>query len=104
MTQVETLAQQHHARAIVKIILDIGPLSGIEKDLLAAAFPIASAGSLAENAQLQINDLPIRVRCNACNLESDASVNNLVCQHCKNWQTTLISGDEMLLKRIEMDT
>ncbi len=102
--QVEKLAAQHNASAVVKIILDIGPLSGVEKDLLAAAFPIAGADSLAASAELQINVLPVVVRCNLCHTESTVPANSLTCNACGSWQTTLQSGDEMLLKRIEMDT
>jgi hydrogenase nickel incorporation protein HypA/HybF len=104
ISQVEKLAVEHKATAIARIILDIGPLSGVEKDLLEAAFPIACAGSLAENAELQINALPIRIECPQCGEKADASAGNLSCPHCGNWRTNLLSGDEMLLRRVEMDT
>lgn len=104
ISQVEKLAVEHKATAVVSIILDIGPLSGVEKDLLEAAFPIASAGSLAENAELQINALPIRIECPQCGEKSEARAGNLSCPHCGNWRTNLLSGDEMLLRRVEMDT
>lgn len=104
ITQVEKIAQEHKAVAIHQIIIEIGPLSGVEPALLEAAFPIACAGTLAEGAKLEINEIPVKVKCNNCQKTSTASTNDLTCQHCGNWQTQLVSGDEMLLRRIEMDT
>lgn len=102
--QVSDIAAEHHASFIEKIVLQIGPLSGVEPDLLQAAFPIACANTAAEKAQLIIHQLPVRVRCKTCEVETEASVNRLVCGACGDWQTTLISGDEMLLERIELQT
>lgn len=104
MTQVEQIARQHQAVNIVRIELQVGPLSGVEVQLLEAAFPIACAGTLAEQAELAIEATPIRVKCNSCHEQSIVSQNNLVCRHCGDWQTQLVSGDEMILKRIEMNT
>ena len=104
IAQVENIALQHNAVNVDQIQLQIGPLSGVESALLEAAFPIASAGSVAEKAQLVIEEIPITVLCRQCDKKSTVSSNNLTCQYCGNWQTQLISGDEMVLKRIEMDT
>ena len=71
--------------------------------LLAHAFPVASAGTLAEHAILSTQALPLKVMCRQCNRESEVKPNHLVCQHCGNWQTTIVSGDEMLITRIELD-
>jgi len=53
---------------------------------------------------LIISKLPIRVRCNTCKAETEAAANRLLCGACGDWQTTLISGDEMLLERVELQT
>ena len=104
ISQVEQLAVEHQAKAIHSITLEIGPLSGVESALLEAAFPIASAGTVAENALLEITAIPVTVSCNICHQQTSASPNKLICGECGSWKTRLVSGDEMLLKRIEMDT
>lgn len=103
ITQVERLAAEYRAESIYRIILEIGPLSGVEPALLEAAFPIASAGSVASEALLEITSIPVTIRCNICHETSQALPAKLVCEHCGSWQTSLVSGDEMLLKRVEMD-
>lgn len=104
IAQVEQIAAQHKAVAVHQIQLDIGPLSGVEAPLLEAAFPIASAGSVAQNAELKIEISPIVVSCRSCKQKTTASANDLTCKKCGNWQTDLVSGDEMILKRVELDT
>ena len=103
MQQVEALAIQHDAACVTNIRVCIGPLSGVEARLLAQAFPIAAAGSLAEKAVLEIEVLPIRVRCRECGAETDATANRLLCGECGHWQTQLLSGDEMLLASVEFE-
>jgi len=103
MSQVETIARDNHAIRVTAITLGMGPLSGVEEQLLNNAYPVASAGTIADGAELFIRLTPVRVRCTECGRESDAKPNRLVCSHCENWRTELISGDELLLMRVEMD-
>jgi hydrogenase nickel incorporation protein HypA/HybF len=100
--QVEAVAQQHRSEGVTRIVLQIGPLAGVEPRLLQEAFPVACAGSVAANAELTIEPLPIRVRCTRCGAESEASANRLLCGACGDWRTQLISGDEMVLASVEM--
>ena len=103
MDQVETIALERNAQSVTLIVVAMGPLSGVEAQLLKNAYPLASAGTVAENAELVIEYLPIRVRCTQCDSESDALPNKLVCKQCGDWRTTLISGDELMLMSVELE-
>ena len=72
LIQVEQVVAQHGARGATAIRLQIGPLSGVEPHLLEQAFPLASAGSCAEGAELSWESLPLRVHCRSCGAESEA--------------------------------
>lgn len=100
--QVEALARRQQAQRVALIEVAIGPLSGVEPQLLEQAYPFAAAGSLAEGAELRLELAAVRVHCDHCQQDSEASVNRLVCGHCGNWQTSLLSGDELLLTRVEL--
>lgn len=104
MEQVMAIARQHGARRVTAVKVMIGPLSGVEPQLLAQAFPIASAGTPAEAAELQMEMLPLKVRCRGCGAESEAQPNRLVCAACGDWHTRLVCGDEMLLASVELIT
>ena len=81
----------------------MGPLSGVEAQLLKHAYPVASAGTVAEGAELVIEDLPVRIKCSQCGEESEARPNKLVCNSCGDWRTKVISGDELLLMSVELE-
>lgn len=102
MQQVELVARRENARKVTSITLQIGPLSGVEASLLEDAFPIAAAGSLAENAELKIEQMPIQVICLSCGAKTTAKPNKLVCGQCGDWRTRIGSGDEMLLRSLEL--
>lgn len=99
--QVEDIARAHPGKQVEVIKVQIGPLSGVEAPLLKHAYPVASAGTVAEGATLVIETLPIKVRCRTCSAETEATANRLLCAECGDFHTELISGDEMLLASIE---
>lgn len=103
MHQVEDIAQEREAESVTEIVIGLGPLSGVEAQLLNNAFHIASVGTVAEAAKLIINDLPVRVKCGQCGSESDAEPNKLLCKNCGDWHTSLISGDELMLMSVELE-
>jgi hydrogenase nickel incorporation protein HypA/HybF len=104
LDQVTEIAREHRAQSVERILLRVGPLAGVEPQLLADAFPLARAGTVAERAELVIEPSAIRVRCRSCGAESDASANRLLCGACGDWQTTVVSGDELLLASVELET
>ncbi|MCW9047346.1 MAG: hydrogenase maturation nickel metallochaperone HypA [Gammaproteobacteria bacterium] len=104
INQLETIATERNAQNISLIVVGIGPLSGVEAQLLKNAYPIASTGTVAENAEIVIQQLPVKVKCNECGCESETKPNKLICKNCGNWRTTLISGDELILLSVELET
>jgi len=102
--QVESLAAEHSAVSVSEIVVRIGPLSGVEQPLLEQAYEIARAGTVAANADLIFEPAPLVVHCGDCDQESAVSQSRLVCPMCGNWRTTLVSGDELLLARLELET
>ena len=103
LTQVETLATQHHATYVSRVTVRLGPLSGVVPELLQHAFTLAREETVAAHAELLVEDLPIRVHCQTCGADSEATPNQLVCGSCGDWHTKLLSGDEMLLAGVELE-
>jgi hydrogenase nickel incorporation protein HypA/HybF len=101
--QLDELAEREDAQRITRVLLRIGPLSGVVPELLVHAFPLAAAGTCAQDARIDVEDAPVRVRCTACGEETDASASRLVCGACGDYRTRLAAGDELLLARVELD-
>jgi hydrogenase nickel incorporation protein HypA/HybF len=102
LQQLESIARQHNAATVDQVYLKVGPLSGVEPELLRKAYPLAVAGTVAEKAELFIEYGEITVACTECGAESPAKPNRLLCGACGDFRTRLISGDEMILERIEL--
>lgn len=102
MREVERVAHAAGAERVVGVTVRIGPLAGVEPQLLQSAFPLASAGTAAAGARLVIEHAPIQVRCRRCGHESQATTSHLVCGLCGHWQVQVVSGEELLLARVEL--
>lgn len=102
--QVDSVIDQHHASSATLIRVRIGPLAGVVPELLGSAFPLAAAGSRMEHAVLDLVAAPIKVRCQTCGAETEAAMNRLVCGACGDWHTQVVSGDELLLETVELET
>ena len=103
ISQVEAISLRHSGR-VRQVDVGIGPLSGVEPRLLEDAYLLACAGTCAEGSRLAIQQVNIRVRCRSCGAESEAAPNRLLCGQCGDWHTDLLSGDELLLLRVELET
>lgn len=103
MQQVESIARERNAEKVTCITLNVGPLSGVEPDLLRHAYPLAAAGTVAEDAELIMESADIVVRCSECDSETTVTSNRLLCGSCGDFRTRVISGDELVLMRVELD-
>ena len=102
--QVDAVIDQHQANCATLIRVRIGPLAGVVPDLLATAFPLAAAGSRMEHAALDLVEATIKVHCQTCSADTEAAMNRLICGACGDWHTQIISGDELLLESVELET
>jgi len=102
MEQIESIALDKQADYVTSIHLGIGPLSGVDPELLKQAFFIARAGTVASDAELIIESMAVQVHCSKCDQLSNVLPSRLVCGHCGDWRTRLVSGDELQLRHVEL--
>ena len=102
LSQVEKIAKEKGASRVDSIVLSIGPLAGVEPELLSRAFEVARAETVARDAELQIETGPIVVECRTCGSTGEAQPNRLLCPSCGDWKVNLKQGDELLLLRLEI--
>jgi hydrogenase nickel incorporation protein HypA/HybF len=100
--QLEGVSAANGGGAVELVRLRIGPLSGVEAALLRHAFPLASAGTIADGAELVIEAAPVVVHCNDCGARSEAASNRMLCGACNGYRVKMLSGDEMLLESVEL--
>ncbi len=102
LSQVTDIASDRGADAVERIVIEVGPLSGIEPELLAQAFAVVRAGSCAAGAALSIETTRVTVSCITCGAQSQTAPNRLVCGVCGGYRTRIVAGDELRLRRVEL--
>ena len=100
--QLNTLVLRHQAIAVSRVEVEAGMLSGVEPELLEAAFAMAREGTVAEAAELIMRVPPPRILCAACGSEAETPPNDLRCPICQSTDTELIAGHELILARVEL--
>jgi hydrogenase nickel incorporation protein HypA/HybF len=98
---VEREARARNATAVHRLSVRIGALAGVEAGLLASAYEICRTGTLCAGAELAIEAVPACWTCPDCGQEIAAG-EVLRCPACQS-PARLVSGDEIILDRIEME-
>ncbi len=88
--------------AVARVVIEVGPLSGVEPVLLASAFEIMRAGSCAARAALVIESTAVEISCMRCCAQSQVAANRLICPACGGFRTRIVAGDELRLRRFEL--
>ena len=103
LSQVATIARSHDSHRVLRIEIEVGPLSGIDASQLASTFEVMRRGSCAAGATLTVVATTVTVICTDCGSYNGASPNRLACPACGHLRTDLASGDELRLMRVEME-
>jgi hydrogenase nickel incorporation protein HypA/HybF len=101
MERVLAEAQARGATAVHRLSVRIGELSGIEPELLASAYTLVKDNGLCDASELDIRRVPAVWACRDCG-QQVARGEILRCPTCSA-PAKLLSGDEILLERIEME-
>lgn len=102
LEQVERIARDREGMTVSRLCIKLGPLSGIEPQLLRHAYPLAAAGGVAQHAELTIDASDVIVHCSQCGADSHVAPNRLLCSTCGDFRTRIVTGDEMILERVEL--
>ncbi len=96
-------ANDEKAHKINSVELEIGDLSGIMIDSLKFCFEAACKNTIANGAELNINEIEAMAFCKSCKknfiIESDFSP----CPTCNNFNYELLKGKELSIKSFNID-
>jgi len=92
-------AKKHHAKKIKKIKLQIGEGTAIVSDCIHFYFDEIKKNTIAQNSILDIEVIPVKLRCPKCKKEyKDLEI---TCD-CKKG-VEIISGQEMMIEYIDVE-
>ena len=90
-------------RRVLSIDVEIGELSSVVPDAVAFCFEACSHDTLLEGASLNIIRIPGSGHCLDCDANTPLAAIFGACQHCGSYQVTIVTGEEMRVREIEVD-
>ena len=100
---MEKKAEEKKSRKITFVKLKVGLHSGAVPELLKSAFDIYKKDTIASEAELEIETVPLKIKCRDC---SEVMVkDDLVfsCDKCGSNHLETIAGTDMFLEKMELE-
>lgn len=88
-------------RAVQRVTLEIGKLSGVVADSVYFYFEMCSEGTPLEGAKLEIIDVPGRARCRTCGAELELEDVIALCD-CGSADLEILGGEQLKIKEVEV--
>ena len=96
-------AQAHQAHRVKAVRLKVGEWSAVVPDCVEFYFALIAQGTIAEQARLEIEVVPLRARCRKCHHEFDPKTASFACPQCGSSEIALESGRELEVESIEVE-
>jgi len=88
---------------VARVNLKVGKLSAIVPGSLRFCFEVAARETALAGAELNIEEIPVQARCNACRREWTIDQPAFACPHCESGEITLLSGRELDIESLELE-
>jgi|SRR5581483_3458833 len=100
---VETALRHAEGRRVSAVTVRTGALRQVVPDSLRFYFEIVARDSACEGARLDIEEVPARLLCAACDLEWQPSFPSFRCERCGSGGVEVVAGQELEVEYIEVE-
>jgi hydrogenase nickel incorporation protein HypA/HybF len=90
-------------RRVTRVAVKVGHLRQVVPAALTFAFGLVAEGTVAEGAELALEEVAPAGRCRACGAESALAGFPLACARCGGLDLELLAGEELLVDWIELE-
>lgn len=105
LDEIANVAQREKATRVSRVRLRVGRMSGVARDALLFAWELARSDTVAAQAELLIEDVPLSVFCSRCQCErATLEGGGLVCGICGAPSPTVVGGRELKFVSVEVDS
>ncbi|MBU0581171.1 MAG: hydrogenase maturation nickel metallochaperone HypA [Candidatus Margulisbacteria bacterium] len=98
---IEKTADENKITKISKVKLKIGQMRQVIPEMLQSAFEAVSKNTKAMGAALEIEHVPIIMKCKECGREFVVKNDTYTCPDCGGFKLEVISGQEVVLESVE---
>ncbi|MEB3882629.1 hydrogenase maturation nickel metallochaperone HypA [Lyngbya sp. CCY1209] len=95
-------AKEKGAGRIHRIKMRVGAQSGVVPEALKFAFDVVTEGTIAENANFEIESIPVRCHCRHCRQEFEPETWFYECPECGELSLDIRQGKELELTSLEV--
>ena len=100
---VESEQKKSGFNRVLEISLRIGEYSGVVPSCIREYFPIVAAGTAAENAQLQLEEIPATFQCFDCDFTGVIPKGTACCPRCGSSAIRMVSGREFYVDSLKVE-
>jgi hydrogenase nickel incorporation protein HypA/HybF len=100
---LEAKARENQATKIVRVMLKVGKLAGVVPEFLQSAFDSYKQDTIAAEARLEIEEVPLKMRCRKCATEIEKEDFILVCPSCGSTDIEILEGMDLFLDKIDLE-
>ena len=98
---VNSEAEKQSFSKVLEITLAVGQYSGLVPDCIREFFPVASRGTIAENAEIVINTIEGEFEC--CDCGYKGKIDDYSCPKCKSTSIKMIHGREFYVENLKVE-
>jgi hydrogenase nickel incorporation protein HypA/HybF len=94
-------AQSKNLSKVTKVNVSFGQMVQIVPDIFKFAFGETVRNSIAMNAEIEIEIVPVKMLCKICRSDFQVADNKFTCSTCGSTDLEILSGKELFIKSIE---
>lgn len=100
--QLREVVAREKATKVTEINVVIGAMSGVERVPFEFAFPEAARNTALEGAVLNIEEVPLVLKCCDCGCETEPEEVMMICPRCGSISVEAVQGREFLIRSMEV--
>lgn len=99
---MDSVQRRAAGRPVRRVRVRVGAQHRVVASSMDQAFSLASAGTVADGAAVDLVTVPVHVTCRTCGVEASSDDPLAVCPACGATEVELQGGDEFMLEALEL--
>jgi hydrogenase nickel incorporation protein HypA/HybF len=100
---IEIVERHAAGRRVKRVELRVGHLRQVVPSALEFAFELVAQGTVADGAELAMEEVPADVRCTGCGTDSVLRAFPARCASCGSVDVEVAGGEELLVDALELE-
>jgi len=100
---VRNSVDESQQKNVARVVVRVGAWIAVVPESLAFCYEAITEGTSIANSRLVVDEVPIVVRCRNCGVESTVEKFRLCCRSCGATKVDAITGEELMVSRIELE-